>query len=244
VNLATVRRTLGAVATFVLSACGPHVVLPPVPATLPGQSSEADIALARALAPLLHIQRDEPFALERVVAVVNPTRPVIAYHLLWSHDINGQWVPWAKASDAEEVWIGYDPDSHRPTEMWTYWHGDILHTMWIGKGQPAVDIQWGKHGTLPYGVVESDLPRSRTLNLFYAAEFLLLPDIWLGKASHGGPWGFFHSYGRYRDFSHILELAPRIDAVVTTSDPRPALHEIFGPRHADKQPWPWDSHQR
>lgn len=222
-----------------LLACGPHVVLPPVPATLPNQSSEADVALAKSLAPLLHLQRDEPFALERVVAVVNPTRPVIAYHLLWSHDVNGQWVPWAKASDAEEVWVGYDPTSHRPTEMWTYWHGDILHTSWIDKGRPAVDIQWGKHGTLPFGVVESDLPRTKTLNLFYAAEFLLLPDIWLGKASHGGPWGFFHSYGRYRDFSKIVELAPRIDAVVMIEDPRQILFEIFGPRHARKQPWPW-----
>lgn len=227
-----------AIATF-LTGCGPHLSLPPVPVVVPDQSDSAHVAFAKALAPVLHIQRDEPFALERVVAVIHPTRPVIAYHMLWSHDINGQWLPWTKASDAEEVWVGYDTATGKPTDLWTYWHGDILHTSWRDKGRAQVSVQWGKHGSLPYGVVESDLPRSRTLNLFYAAEFLLLPDIWLGKASHGGPWGFFHSYSRYRDFSRVEPLERRLDAVVTTADPQPILEMIFGPRHADKTPWPW-----
>lgn len=117
-----------------LTGCGPHVSLPPVPEVLPGQSDSAGVALARSLAPVLHVQRDEPFALERVVAVLHPTRPIIAYHLLWSHDINGQWVPWAKASDAEEVWVGYDPLTREATDLWTYWHGDVLHTSWRGRG--------------------------------------------------------------------------------------------------------------
>ncbi len=237
VSRASVAALIIASATLV-TACGPHVVLPAIPESLANQSDSAGVALARSLAPTLHLQRDEPFTLERVVAVVNPTRPIIAYHLLWSHDINGQWVPWAKASDAEEVWVGYDPRTLLPTDLWTYWHGDILHTSWSGKGDPAVAVQWGKHGDLPYGVIESDLPRSRTLNLFYAAEFVLLPDIWLGKASHGGPWGFFHSYSRYRDFTRVVPLQSRLDAVVTTNDPRPVLRALFGARHADKQPWP------
>ncbi len=235
------RRSVAAWVTVFVSlvtACGPYVVLPAVPETLANQSDSAGVALARSLAPILHVQRDEPFTLERVVAVINPTRSVIAYHLLWSHDINGQWVPWAKASDAEVVWVGYDRSTSSPTDLWTYWHGDILHTSWIAKGQPAVSVQWGKHGDLPYGTIESDLPRSRTLNFFYAAEFVLLPDIWLGKASHGGPWGFFHSYSRYRDFSRVVPLQSRLDAVVTTDDPRAALGAIFGARHADKRPWP------
>ncbi len=222
----------------VMIACGPHITLPSVPMRLADQSDSAGVALATALAPVLHIQRDEPFALERVVAVLHPTRPIIAYHLLWSHDINGQWVPWSKASDAEEVWVGYDRRTRLPTDLWTYWHGDILHTPWSAKGMPQISVQWGKHGSLPYNVIESDLPRSRTLNLFYAAEFLLLPDIWLGKASHGGPGGFFHSYARYREFSRIVPLQGRLDAVVTTDDPRSILRLIFGPHHADKQAWP------
>lgn len=224
--------------SLMAAACGPHLTLPAVPVAIADQSDSAGVALAESLAPVLHIQRDEPFTLKRVVAVIHPSRPIVAYHLLWSHDINGQWVPWSKASDAEEVWVGYDTATHLPTDLWTYWHGDILHTSWAGKGRPQVSVQWGKHGSLPYGVVESDLPRSRTLNLFYAGEFLLLPDIWLGKASHGGPWGFFHSYSRYRDFSRVTPLESRLDAVVTTDDPKAVLRAVFGPRHADKQAWP------
>jgi hypothetical protein len=223
---------------MVAVACGPHVTLPAVPRRIADQADSSGVALARALAPVLHVQRDEPFVLERVVADIDPAKPIVAYHLLWSHDVNGQWVPWSKASDAEEVWVGYDPHTRQPTDLWTYWHGDILHTSWVGKGVPAVAVQWGKHGDLPFGVVQSDLPRSRTLNVFYALEFLLLPDIWLGKASHGGPWGFFHSYSRYRDFSRIVPLADRLDVVVTTSDPRDVLRSVFGPRHADKPAWP------
>ncbi len=221
-----------------MTGCGPHVALPAVPLALINASDSAGIALARTLAPVLHVQRDEPFVLERVVAVIHPTRPIIAYHLLWSHDVNGQWVPWAKARDAEEVWVGYDSLTHQPTDIWTYWHGSVLHTPWMNKGDPAIAVQWGKHGDLPFGVVESDLPRPRTLNFFYAAEFILLPDIWLGKASHGGPWGFFHSYSRYRDFSTIVPLRARLDAIVTTSDSRGVLGAVFGSRYAEKVAWP------
>ena len=189
---------------------------------------------------MLYVQRDEPFALLRVVAVVNPNRPIIAYHLLWSHDINGQWMPWTKPSDEEEVWVGYAEETGLPTKVWTYWHGTILSTDWRDKGQPAIDVQWGKHGSLPHRVIESDLPATKSLNLFYAGEYLLLPDIWLGKLAHGGPWGFFHSYARYRDFSRVVPLAPRLDAVVRMEDARPALHAIFGAIYSNKTWWPGD----
>ena len=58
---------------------------PTAPAVVPGrlEAPTATRILARALAPFLYIQRDEWFPLERVVAVVHPTRPIIAYHLLW-----------------------------------------------------------------------------------------------------------------------------------------------------------------
>jgi hypothetical protein len=218
--------------------CGRRVTLPPVPVQLPHAADSAYAALARQLAPVLYVQRDEPFALRRVVAVLHPTRSVIAYHLLWNHDVNGQWMPWTKADDAEVVWVGYDSTTRAPTELWTYWHGTVLHTSWRDKGRPAMLVQWGKHGTLPYGIAEGDLPWPRTLNFFYAVEFALLPDIWLGKASHGGPWGFFHGYRRYRDFTRIVPLEPRLDAIVRSDDPRPSLLAVFGPRHANKQHWP------
>jgi len=73
------------------------------------------------------------------------------------------------------MWVGYDPATHEPTDLWTYWHRSILHTSWRDKGRPAVISQWGKHALLPAGVIESDLPHPQTLNTFYAFEFLFLP---------------------------------------------------------------------
>jgi len=223
-----------------MSGCLSRLHLPPAGAQVPGWVSPGDSAaqIAQALAPVLYVQRDEPFPLLRTVAVINPSRPIVGYYLLWKHDVNGQWNPFAKPSDEEELWVGYDPATRAPTDMWTYWHGTLLHTDWRGHGTPAVDVQWGKHGTLPRGIIESDLPSLRTLNTFYAMEFALLPDIWIGKLTHGGPWGFFHSYGRYRDFSSVDSLAGHLDAIVMTADPNPSLTALFGGRYSRKVPWP------
>src|SRR3984893_8717776 len=109
-------------------ACSRGVYAPPVPNPDTFGADSLTWALARSLAPNLYLQRDEPFPLDRVAAVVNPARPIIAYHLLWRHDVNGQWVPWAKPSDEEVVYVGYDPNTHAPTEIWTYWHRTVLHT--------------------------------------------------------------------------------------------------------------------
>jgi hypothetical protein len=231
------------VAAIAMGGCVPRVTLPALPVEVPGLVARGDSlsTLAANLAPTLWIQRDEPFPLLRVVAVVHPTRPVIAYHLLWQHDVNGQWLPWAKPSDEEVVWVGYDSVTHVPTDLWTYWHGTILHTRWPGSVPPAVDVQWGKHGSLPHRTIESDLPRLKTLNMLYAIEFPLLPDILIGKLAHGGPWGFFHSYGRYRDFSRMLPLGDRLDGVIVADDPRAALRAFFGPRFSNKTHWPWST---
>jgi hypothetical protein len=172
------------------------------------------------------------------VAVVHPSRPVIAYHLLWRDDVHGSWIPFTVPTDEEVVWVGYD-SSGAPTDMWTYWHGKTLHTDWRERGTPAVDVQWGKHGLLPRGIIESDLPALRKLNDFYAYHFLFLPDIWLGRLTRPGPSGFFHSYTRYRDFSRELILGDSLDAVVRTENPRESLAAVFGKPYSNKPPWPW-----
>lgn len=238
--LRTVRHPGLIVGCVALLACAPTVELPPapIPPALLRSSRDPAILLARAMAPVLYVQRDEPFALDRVAVVVHPARPIIAYHLLWRHDINGQWLPWAKPSDEEVVWVGYDSLTLAPHDLWTYWHGTILHTPWRTGAQPAVDVQWGKHGSLPHDVIESDLPRTKTLNVFYALAYILIPDIWLGRLSHGGPAGFFHSYARYRDFSIVMDLRDRLDAVFRTDDASSALRTVFGPRYAHKMAWP------
>jgi hypothetical protein len=208
-----------------------------VPGALPETSRVA--VLAHRLAPLLYLQRDEWFPLDRSVAVVHPTKPIIAYHLLWRDDVHGAWIPFTVPTDEEIVWIGYDP-SGAPTDIWTYWHGKILHTDWRGHGTPAIDVQWGKHGSLPRGIVESDLPRFQTLNSFYLFHQLGVLDIVLGRISRPGPSGFFHSYKRYRDFSRLLVLADSLDVVVERADPSASLAAVFGTPYSNKHQWPFD----
>jgi hypothetical protein len=222
-----------------LCACGPRAHLPPRPLTVAGALSESDSSarLAHRLAPLLYLQRDEWFPLERAVAVVHPSRPIIGYHLLWRDDAHGAWIPFTVPTDEEIVWIGYD-SSGAPTDLWTYWHGKILHADWRQRGTPAVDVQWGKHGLLPHGTIESDLPRLQTLNAFYAFHQLGVIDILLGRVTRPGPSGFFHSYRRYRDFTREMRLGDVLDVVVLSAEPAATLAAVFGMPYSEKPSWP------
>jgi hypothetical protein len=234
-----IHERLGAGLTLVLAtACGPRAHIPLRPANLPGvlAPTDSETLLAGRLAPVLYLQKDETFPLERVVAVLHPTRRVIAYHLLWRDDVHGSWIPFTVPTDEEVLWVGYD-STYAPTDLWTYWHGTILHAPWP-KSQMAVDIQWGKHGTLPRNVRQSDLPKTRSLNFFYAMTIFGEPDILLGDLTRKGPLCFCHGYGRYRQFTEPVFLGQKLDAIVRTNDPKPVLQEVFGRKYSNKHQWP------
>jgi hypothetical protein len=91
---------------------------------------------------------------------------------------------------------------------------------------------------MPRGIDTNALPADKSLRSFYNYEVVLLPDILLGKLAHGGPWGFFHSFHRYKDFSKALALADKLDLVVKTDDPRTPLHAVFGRAYSNKKWWP------
>jgi len=185
---------------------------------------------------VLFLQRDEFFPLDRVVAVVNPTRPIIAYHLLWRDDAHGSWIPFTVPTDEEIVWVGYDPTG-APTDVWTFWHGKILHTAWANRGV-AIDVQWGKHGSLPRGVVESDLPGLQKLNAFYAYTYLGIPDLELGRLTRPGPGCFCYTYRRYREFTRPMALVDHIDVITRTDDATSVLKAVFGTPYSKKRAWP------
>src|SRR5688572_30444563 len=162
--------------TLVVVGCGPRAKIPlqnAEPRAVPGWVSRDDSTahLARSLAPVLFLQRDEWFPLERVVAVVHPTRRIVAYHLLWRDDVHGSWIPFTVPTDQEIIWVGYD-STGAPADLWVFWHGKILHTNWRDRGPALVNVQWGKHGLLPRGVVETDLPGLQKLTGFYALTWL------------------------------------------------------------------------
>lgn len=225
---------------LLVTACGPRARIPPRPLNLPGALEPTDsmAILARRLAPVLYQQRDETFPLSRAVAFLHPERRVIAYHLLWRDDVHGSWLPFTVPTDQEIIWVGYD-STGAPTEVWTYWHTRFLHATWP-KSQVLINIQWGKHGSFPRGMRESDLPRFATLNFFYAMTIFGWPDIALGNTTRKGPWCFCHSYRRYRDYSRPLFLTERIDVVAKGRDPRPILRAVFGERYSEKDWWPWE----
>jgi len=234
------RICVGLALSF-LTACGPHAHIPLRPANLPDALAPTDSGalLARRLAPVLYLQPDETFPLERVVVVLHPIRRVIAYHLLWRDDVHGSWIPFTVPTDEEVLWVGYD-STYAPTDVWTYWHGKILHAVWP-KAQVVIDVQWGKHGSLPRNVRQSDLPRTRSLNFFYAATIFGVPDILLGDLVRKGPLCFCHGYRRYRQFTRPVVLAERLDVIVRTEDPKPTLHEVFGMNYSNKHLWPWEN---
>lgn len=217
--------------------CGPraHIPLRPIDLQRTLTPNDSVAMMARSLAPVLYLQRDERFLLSRVVAVVHPTKPVIAYHLLWRDDVNGAWIPFTVPTDEEVVWLRYD-STGAPVDVWTYWHGTLLHTRWP-KSQVAIDVQWGKHGSLPRGIVESSLPKPKTLNFFFAATRFLVPDMLLSRVMRGGPAIFPHSYRRYRDFSRVMPLSDRLDAVARTDKPEKVLQAVFG-KYSHKPNWP------
>jgi len=223
----------------ITAACGPRAHIPPVPVSVPAalDSGDIDAHTARALAPVLYLQPDESFRLTRVVAVVHPTRRIIGYHLLWRDDVHGAWLPFTSPTDEEIVWVGFD-STRAPTEMWTYWHGNILHTDWRGRGTTAVDVQWGKHGSMPRGLIREGLPWPRKLGVFWLAAWIGLPDIWLGRIGRKGPWCFCGGYARYRVFSEPMLIGGRLDAIVRTADPRSALRLVFGEKYSKKLLWP------
>jgi hypothetical protein len=231
---------LGLFVAILLTACGPRTHFPLLPPALPDAlaTSDSAAALARELAPVLYLQRDESFPLERTVAVLHPTRRVIAFFLAYDHDIAARWSPFAQGLDEEEFWVGYDA-TLAPTDLWTYWHGDILHANWRGKGELGVDVQWGKHGSLPHGTPPSALPREKSLEIFYAMTYVL-PDLWFGRFSSRGPLCFCRSFARYLEFTRPILLSGRLTAIGRTADPDSLLTVVFRPPYARKPFWPWE----
>ena len=227
------------IALALLSACGPKAHIPQRPIALDGALPPDDPAahLARAVAPVLYLQRDEWFRLERVVAVVHPKRPIIGYYLLWRDDVHGAWIPFTKATDEEVVWVGYD-STNAPTDIWTYWHGKILHANWRAQGTVAVDVQWGKHGSMPRGIVNEDAMWPQTLTNFWVSSWVGIPDIVLGRLSRRGPLCFCHGYRRYRTFDQPLATGALIDVVVRAETPDAVLGAVFGRPYSEKGPWP------
>ncbi|RMF38791.1 MAG: hypothetical protein D6759_00445 [Chloroflexi bacterium] len=121
----------------------------------PRPPTEEEQALVLRYAPRLFVTPQEPFPLLDVIAILHPERPLIAYHLFWEDDID--YPEDQEPCDHELVWVAYDPERGSVTGVYTYYHGQILDgTEAVAEaarheGRPWIGVQWGKHGSLPYG---------------------------------------------------------------------------------------------
>lgn len=75
-------------------------------------------------APLLQTTPTEPFALMDVVAILHPTKPLIAYHLFWEDDID--FPEDNDPCDHEVIWVELDEARRELVNYYTYFHGRIL----------------------------------------------------------------------------------------------------------------------
>jgi len=113
-------------------------------------------SLVRRFAPRVYATPSEFFPLKDAAAILHPDQPLIAFHFFWDDDID--FPEDNDPCDHELMWVQYSPDKQRVEKIWTYFHGRIL-----SGGESALDdarshgmrarvnVQWGKHGSLPVG---------------------------------------------------------------------------------------------
>jgi glycerophosphoryl diester phosphodiesterase len=106
-------------------------------------------------APRVFQVSTDPFPLKDVVAIHHPDEPLIAYHFFWEDDID--FPDDNDPCDHELVWVQYDASTGKIIGFYRYFHGRILSSPAAIQDahrhaeRPLVNVQWGKHGSLPYG---------------------------------------------------------------------------------------------
>jgi hypothetical protein len=201
----------------------------------PREPSIAQKQLARRFLPRVHVTPTEPFKLQDFAVILHPTSRVIAYHLFWEDDID--FPEDNDPCDHEVLWVEYAEDEKTILGLVTYFHGRLLRAgeeavqdAKAHGARPRVNVQWGKHGSLPLGwekmnVVadEGDLekkyyPLQRSIALLdynrgtyekLLKEGRRLSDHPLGKS---WPKKFAGSWKDFTDFSILVDPSELLDS--------------------------------
>jgi len=181
------------------------------PAATPSATQRA--AILR-FAPRVFQVSGDPFGLKDVVAIHHPNAPMIAYHFFWDDDID--FPEDNDPCDHELVWVRYDPNTMNVVSFHTYFHERILSSPEAildaaKNGQrPRVNVQWGKHGSLPYGwdklvpILDDNMATYRKLH----TEGRRLPDHPLGRnwpRRFEGTWSDFIAFNKEIDIRSVLK---------------------------------------
>src|SRR5437867_1504857 len=199
----------------------------------PATPSAAQRAAILRFAPRVFQVSGDPFGLKDVAAIHHPTEPMIAYHFFWEDDID--FPEDNDPYDHELVWVRYCTASMKVVSFHTYFHERILSSPdaiadAARNGQrPRVNVQWGKHGSLPYGWEKLSIrPDSGDIERNYLdldkpvsladynmaayrklhTEGRRLPDHPLGRhwpRRFEGEWSDFIAFNKAIDLRPILE---------------------------------------
>ncbi|HMB28726.1 MAG TPA: tetratricopeptide repeat protein, partial [Blastocatellia bacterium] len=196
----------------------------------PRELTAGEWELVRRFAPRLYTTPSEFFPLKDFAVVLHPTDRLIAYHFFWEDDID--FPEDNDPCDHELIWVKYSADKSSLENILTYFHGRILkggvaaindaraHGM-----RPRVNIQWGKHGSLPVGWEEMTivansgdaekkyypLDQTITLKQYQEGTFRKLSEEGRRLADHplglrlGWPRKFNGKWEDFVNFSRLVE---------------------------------------
>lgn len=185
-------------------------------------------SLIRRFAPRVYVTPTEFFPLKDFAVILHPTDRLIAYHFFWEDDID--FPEDNDPCDHELIWVQYSPDKNSIEKFWTYFHGRILAGGEAALGdarrnamRPRVNVQWGKHGSMPSGWEEMKITANAgdaerkyypvgepiTLRRYNEGTFRKLAEEGRRLMNHplgvrlGWPQKFT---GRWEDFVHFSRL--------------------------------------
>ena len=196
----------------------------------PRELTDEDWRLARRFAPRVYITASEFFPLKDFAVILHPTERLIAYHFFWEDDID--FPEDNDPCDHELMWVRYSPDRASIEKIWTYFHGRMLEggeaalsDARRNRMRPRVNVQWGKHGSMPVGWEELKIIADRgdaenkyypvdqpiSLKLYNEGTFRKLseegrrlPTHPLGRRA-GWPKKFSGTWNDFINFSRIIK---------------------------------------
>jgi hypothetical protein len=178
----------------------------------PRPPTEDEIELILRHAPRVFTTPSEPLPLKDFAAILHPQLPLIGYHFFWEDDID---FPLDRdPCDHEVIWVQLDESRNDVANVYTYYHSHVLSFPAAAEdarchgGRPRIEVQWGKHGSMPLGwqeigdgAVLADMQRTYKRLHTQGARDAGHP------LARNWPTHFTGSWEEFVDFSH--EVDPR-----------------------------------
>ena len=191
--------------------------------------------------------RGEYFPLKDIVAIIHPDKPVIAYHLFWDDDID--FPADNEPADHEIVWVEYDPVSKAVVQISTYLHSYIAHgenapaEANAHDGRPWIGVEWGKHGSLPWGAPDGAEGAGKVLMHNWKELHTKGRQRQDHPLARGWPLKFEGDFAAYKNFSVPLDPRPQLQEkklILVSRWPNAAINQYcLRYNFAPKTEWPW-----